>query len=390
MLVLTTSYPLPGAPPSGPFVHHLVDHLPPDIEATVLTPCVRRHQDYPQRDNVRVRCFRYAPLPWQRLAHRPGGIPVALRSNPLLYLLLPGFLIAMVYACWRAARSVDLIHANWSVNGVLAAFVAARRRIPLVTTLRGEDVTRAGTSRLFRHLLKRCLRASARVVTVSETFRQQIAAQFPDCTHKLCLVPNGVPREALRRPPATGAAGSLRLVAVGSLIPRKDTSTLIRALANLAGLPGVRLVIVGDGPERADLVHLAAGLGVHRCITFAGAVAPGAVGGCLDRADVLVLCSRSEGRPNVVLEAMARGVPVVATRIAGVTEMIEDGRTGFLYAPGDDATLSGILRRLHADPDLRRRVAAAAQSWLVEEALFWDVTGRRYGRLYRETIAARH
>jgi glycosyltransferase involved in cell wall biosynthesis len=389
VLVVTTSYPIRGGPPSGPFIQRLADNMPPQVKVTILTPCVGAREEYQQPSGSHVTCFRYAPKPWQRLAHVPGGIPVALRSNPLLYLLLPGFLLCLFMACWRASKQVDIIHANWSVNGAVAGIVAGLRGIPLVTTLRGEDVSRAGHSRLFRWLLKQCLKMSRHVITVSRALREQVVEQFPAWAGKVGVIHNGIDRRLLNQELVRGDREVFNIVTVGSLISRKNVATLVRALQRLPDLKAVKLVIVGDGPERKELECLISELGVESSVSFAGPVPPDDVVRYMEAADALVLCSLSEGRPNVVLEAMAVGLAVVATAIQGVTEIIDDGKSGLLFEPTDVAVLADHLEKLRREPDLRLQLATEARSWIRDQNLFWDATGREYHTIYQECIEGR-
>lgn len=341
---------------------------------------------YQDGDHCKVACFRYAPIGWQKLAHLPGGIPVALRSSPINFALLPWFLLAMLLACWRLSREADVIHANWSINGVLAGLVASARDLPLVTTVRGEDVERAGHSRIFRWLLKRCLIRSDRVVAVSEDFARRIGSAFPAFSHKVSVIPNGVSSCLFARPIQARDVEVLRLVSIGSLIPRKDLATLIRALAGMPRGTAV-LDVVGDGGEMQYLKRLANELGVLNSIRFSGAVDAERVPQFLENADVLVLCSRSEGRPNVVLEAMAAGVVVVATAIPGVKELIQDGRNGLLFEVGADSALAGCLNTLHADASLRLRLSVAARDCIRERGLYWEATSAKYAATYAELVA---
>jgi glycosyltransferase involved in cell wall biosynthesis len=386
VVVLTTSYPIRNGPPSGPFVKRLVEYLPKNVKATVLTPCIQYREDYCEKGIFRVKCFRYAPKRWQRLAHSPGGIPVALQSNPLLYLILPWLLISMVFTCWRETKDTDLIHANWSINGVLAGIVAGLRRIPLVTTLRGEDVSRSVNSKLFHWILGKSLKVSSCVVTVSDAFHAQIVEQFPCYASKVRVVHNGIERHLLKRTIRPITHSVIRIVMIGSLIPRKDISTFLYALTNAPEPDSIQAVIVGDGPERNTLELLSMELGLASIVTFTGAVLPDDVGEYLNNADILVLCSQSEGRPNVVLEAMAAGVVVVATAIQGVTEIITDGHNGLLFKPGDATGLLRHLERLRTETEFHEKLAHEARVWIQEENLFWDTTGHNYAEIYRESI----
>jgi glycosyltransferase involved in cell wall biosynthesis len=173
---------------------------------------------------------------------------------------------------------------------------------------------------------------------------------------------------------------------IGSLIPRKDISTFLYALTNAPEPDSIQAVIVGDGPERNTLELLSMELGLASIVTFTGAVLPDDVGEYLNNADILVLCSQSEGRPNVVLEAMAAGVVVVATAIQGVTEIITDGHNGLLFKPGDATGLLRHLERLRTETEFHEKLAHEARVWIQEENLFWDTTGHNYAEIYRESI----
>jgi glycosyltransferase involved in cell wall biosynthesis len=139
---------------------------------------------------------------------------------------------------------------------------------------------------------------------------------------------------------------------VGRLTRIKSVDVLIEAMREL---PHERLTIVGDGPERVALEGRATDL---TNVTFAGAVEHARVAEYLDRAKVLVLPSRQEGQPNVLMEAMGRGVPVIATAVGGVPDLVRHDETGWLTEPGDARAIAEGIRRISADADLRARMAA--------------------------------
>lgn len=209
-------------------------------------------------------------------------------------------------------------------------------------------------------------------------------------THGLrpdALIPNGVAPgvEPLDRRDLAGRWGlpadATIVVCVGRLAPVKNQQLAVRAAALLPA--DVRLVLVGAGPDEADLRGLADGLGVGERVVFAGEVAQAAA--VAAAADVVVSASRSEGMPLALVEAMAAGRPVVATRVRGSRDLVDDGRTGLLVPPDDPAALAAAVQRLRADADLGRRLgtaAAAATAGFTEAAM---VTA--YLRLYEELTA---
>jgi hypothetical protein len=187
------------------------------------------------------------------------------------------------------------------------------------------------------------------------------------------VIHNAVDVQAFR--PTTFAEGVAEVVGVGRFAYPKDFATLLEALG-LVRVP-CRLRLAGDGPALGAVTAAITENGLSDRVELLGARAD--IPELLARADVFVLSSRSEGFPVSVLEAMAAGLPVVATNVGGVAEAVDHGKTGFLVPAGDSQALARAVERLVADPRLRRRLGAAGRS--MARALF-DVP--RYRAAYRE------
>lgn len=183
-------------------------------------------------------------------------------------------------------------------------------------------------------------------------------AVVPNFLDEAAFAPPAAPlHAALRRELGLGDGPVVGIVA--NLLPIKDHATLLRAAARIhPAFPGLRVVLVGDGECRGPLERLAAELGIRDAVVFAGR-RPNEPS-LHHLFDVSVLCSASEGLPNTVLEAMAAGRPVVATRVGAVPDAVLHGQTGLLVPPGDADALAGALAELLADPDRARRMGAAA------------------------------
>jgi glycosyltransferase involved in cell wall biosynthesis len=173
------------------------------------------------------------------------------------------------------------------------------------------------------------------------------------------------------------------LVSVGRLKYPKDFPTLLDAAARLAGRR-FTLEVVGDGPERPELESRHAELALDGRVRLGGE--RGDVPELLARADVVVLSSRSEGLPVSVIEAMAAGLPVVASSVGGLPELVADGETGILVPAGDAVALADALARLLDDPELRRSYGAAARRRALER---FDLARFRGAHLdvYRRELA---
>jgi colanic acid/amylovoran biosynthesis glycosyltransferase len=268
----------------------------------------------------------------------------------------------------RAARPA-LIHAHFGTDGLLVLPLARALGVPLVTSLRGYDVTRTdgallGSGRLswMRYALgKRRLQCGGDLfLAVSDALRERaIARGYPEVrTHTHY---NGVDLEVFRRDAALPAEPGL-ILHVGRLVEKKGTKVLIEALAQL---PGAKLTIIGDGPLRSALKHQARELGER--VHFLGELPSDEVAQWMRRASVLAVPSLTaqdgdaEGLPNVVVEAAASGLPVVGTTHSGIPEAVEDGVTGFLVPERDAGVLAARLADLLASKPLRSEMGAAAR-----------------------------
>jgi glycosyltransferase involved in cell wall biosynthesis len=206
---------------------------------------------------------------------------------------------------------------------------------------------------------KLALKASraAAVICISDFARSQVASLLPGAGRDhLHTVRCGIDTTAFRPVPREGdAGGTPTILCVAALSPRKGHDVLIGALRRLhdTGLTA-HLTLVGDGPERGALDAQAAALGLADHVTFAGAVGHDRVPAFYASADVFCLPSFAEGVPTVLMEAMATELPVVATDVMGVPELVEHERSGLLVRPARADLLADALARLLSDAELRR------------------------------------
>lgn len=205
------------------------------------------------------------------------------------------------------------------------------------------------------------------VVCISDYTRSQLMyLSEPESWEKLQVVHCGVDLERYPYVKPKHRA-SLSVLCVCRLVPAKGLDVLMRAVAALCERgTEVRLVLVGSGPLEEALRSKAAQLGLEGRVSFEGAVGQDDIAGYYRDADVFCLPSFAEGLPVVLMEAMATGRPVVATRITGIPELVEDGVSGFLVAPGSVGQLVGALERLAASRELREQMGLAGRQKVVE------------------------
>jgi glycosyltransferase involved in cell wall biosynthesis len=300
------------------------------------------------------RYLRALGLAWST---RPAGMKAALYQ--LFY-----FAEAGVLADELRRRGIGHLHNHFADSSCTVAMLAAGiSGLPYSFTMHGPtEFFAAEKWRLDEKI------ARARFVAcISHFCRSQLMIwSAPDDWAKLRIVHCGITPEHYGH--AAGRTPGKRLVFVGRLAPVKGVPVLLDALARLrADDPEVTLTLVGDGAERGWIEARIAELGLADAVTITGYLGQAEVAAELAKADIFVLPSFAEGVPVVLMEAMATGLPVVTTRIAGIPELVEDGVSGRIVAPGDVAGLTDAIAGLLADPDRRTAMGIAGRAHVAAE-----------------------
>jgi glycosyltransferase involved in cell wall biosynthesis len=306
-----------------------------------------------------------APARYLRtLARALGGGPPGLRNRlwQLFYFAEAGLLAEEL-----RRRGTQHLHAHFvnvaaSVTQLASALLGPRVRWSF--TMHGP----LEFDNVDQHGIADKVRDAAFVVCISDFARSQLMRLVePEHWDKLHVVRCGVrPADYAGEPSAPN--GAFRVLTVGRLAPMKGFAVLLDAVGRLVGQGrDVRLSIVGDGPDAPALEARARALGIADRVVFRRALGAPEVAGELRQADAFCLPSFAEGVPVVLMEAMAAGLPVVATRVMGVPELVRDGESGLLVAPGRDEPLAQALATLAADPQRRREMGHAGRRIVSEQ-----------------------
>jgi len=398
VLTFTSLFPSEAMPRHGIFVETRLKHLVRDcpVDARVVAPVPW----FPFRHPRFGRYARYAATP--RRAVRPCGLEVRYPR----YLMLPG--VGMHFQPDSMARAAsrdlaELISSGWQPDiidahylypdGVAAASLARSLGVPLVLTARGSDVNLiADLPGPRARILDACRHADA-VIAVSSALRDRLVALGVEAG-KVSVLRNGVDAELFR--PADGAEARARLglpadgpllASVGNLLPVKGQALAIEALQHL---PACRLVVVGEGPLRDALEQQARRLGVAERVLFRPSMPQHELRYLYAASDLLLLTSQREGWPNVVLEAMACGTPVVATDAGAVREMISDDRVGTVLRGREAAELAAAVNSRLERGASRDAVRAHAMTfgWESISAGVWALLSGAVERHGRANLAA--
>jgi glycogen(starch) synthase len=298
----------------------------------------------------------------------------------------------------RLARRADLVHAHLGEDLAvlpLAFLAARRRRLPVVVTvhaspahtIRARDLRTALVVALGGPIERWAQRRAAATIVLTERMAARVAPVAG--RERVRVMRRGVDRDAFTDPgpdPFPTLCGRPRVVFLGRLARSKGVDTLVAAAARLR-TPGVQVVLVGDGPARAQVEAASRRLGVDGRVHITGFVPHHRTPAVLASADLIVLPSVYEELGTVLVEALQVGLPAVATDVGGIPEVVEHGRTGLLVKPGDPAALAAAIDAVVGDPEVARRMGAAARERAPEYD--WERVADEVRALYDQVLAAR-
>jgi glycosyltransferase involved in cell wall biosynthesis len=327
---------------------------------------------------VHVVCFRGNGAWCDRIPENAAVtvFPVSTFRGPSLFRHMSAF------AGWCQSHRIAVVHSADLPANIFAMPAAAFARVPVRVANRRELV--AGRS-LGQLVAQRWAYACAhRIVANSRASAARLALEGVR-PRAIAIVRNGIDNAAFQ--PRVPRPVLRRVVTVANLRHEKRHDVLVDAAAQvLRRVPDARFELIGNGPQREALVERARARGVLHAFTFAGYCDD--VPGRLAAADIFVLPSDSEAFPNALLEAMAAGMPVVASNVGGISELVDDGRTGLLVPPGDPASLAVGLSRLIADPALASRLGVSARS-VVDGQYSFDRMTAAFESIYVGELARR-
>jgi glycosyltransferase involved in cell wall biosynthesis len=362
LLFTDTFFPLLGG--AEMVLHNLASQLQARGDrVTVLAPRIKGESDSRDRD-YSYNLVRYGTPRSKRFFQRQ-------------------LLVDLLRIHWR--QRVDILHCHAAYpQAFVGASFKALTGVPMVVRPHGSDVVPGGRIRKNRRLERRLIRGLSRAdaVVAQGRYLHQVISELGLSREKIKIINNGVDLGAFsewnqyahERP---------YMVAVGNLIHRKGFDLLLNAYARVQS-PAWDLLIAGDGAERENLQQLARTRGIDDRVRFLGYVTGQEKVDLLRSAQCLVSASRKEPFSNVVLEAFACGLPVLASAVDGNLELVRDGETGYHFAPESEDALYQLLDSIMSSPQQLAVLRGNIETFV--KSFDWPKVGERYRSLYQEVI----
>ena len=385
LLTFSTLYPSSVRPNHGIFVETRLRHLlaSGEVQSIVVAPVPwfpfkgERFGDYGKyartpheetRNGIHVLHPRFPLVPKLGMTSAPALLAAA--ALPTLRRLI------------REGYDFDVIDAHYFYpDGVAAAIIAKQLNKPFVITARGTDINLIPQYAMPRRMIRWAAKRATKSITVCEALRTSMIELNIAGDHIVTLR-NGVDLDRFQPVDRTARRHELglnafTLLSVGNLIPLKGHHLAIQSLAQL---PGVRLLIAGSGPQRGAYEKLAQDLGVAERVTFLGGVPQVEMKHYYGAADALVLASEREGWPNVLLESMACGTPVIATRVSGIPEIVAAPEAGVMMPERTADGVAAGVKQLRANYPAHEATRAYA------EGFSWDATTEGQLTLFADIV----
>lgn len=390
VVITTTTYPRWKSDTVAPFVQEFCSHLAPFFKKLyVLAPHYAGAKQREQQDNIFVRRFRYmVPAKAQDIAYGGGGV-FKIKKTPTYAIKLCCFALSELIGTLRLAlkKDVKVINAHWIIpQGFLAVVVKYLTGKKVVVSVHGSDIYALKGG--FMTSLKRfTLKHADAVVVNSSATKEACQEVYPALETQ--VIPMGIDMEMFSPAPKPQSLvqkyslnSKFTILFTGRLTKVKGVIYLLQALVMLKDKnPNFKALIIGDGPDRPELVAYVAEHGLEDNVEFLGWVDKAELPQYYHAADVMVGLSLHEALGIVFIEAQACGVPVVASRVGGIVDIVVDNETGFLVdAKSPDQAYEKLLQ-LSTDTQLQKKMSHAATKE-INEHFSWDNVARRYKEVF--------
>jgi glycosyltransferase involved in cell wall biosynthesis len=390
VLITTSTFPRWKNDTEPNFVYELSKRLTGDFDIIVLCPYANGSKEYEETENMKIYRYKYLPFGMGTLAY-DGGIVPKLNKSKLYYLQVPFFLLCQLSAIRSIVKKhgIRTIHAHWLIpQGFLAVLYKKlfNRKIKILTTVHGSDIY--GLKSKIAVWIKGFTLRGVDVLTVVSNAVKNEVGKFG--YHKeIYTYPMGIDTahfhpdmKDFHIKEKYEVQGDL-LLFVGRLVEKKGVRYLLEAMpAVLKKFPSSKLMIIGDGTLKDELIQMAKDLEIENSVIFTGPVPHADLAAYYATADVFIGPSLSEGFGLVFAEAMSCGTPVVATDLPAISDIVKDNEMGFIVKQRNSSEISDKIIYLLGNRDKLDAMKIKAREYIVQK-FDWDIVAARYVYLIR-------
>ena len=385
--MLTTSFPAHKGHHQSPFILSLAEALARNkVKVDVVCPFYHQGKDKEETINgVRVHRFQYLyPAALQGL-HKGGGLPHNLKRSHISKIELMPYLFVYFLKAIPYARNADIIHAQWSLSGLVGVYLKKMFNKPLIISTRGVAIQKATKSKWMKPILKNVLK-NADYITPNNIHHLESIQKLGIPKSKIISIPNGVDTK-LYKPRAK--TPPKKILFVGWLIERKGVLDLVNAFKKIHEKhPKVILQLIGQGSLKNKIKTTLKKANLTKNVKMIDSVSPEKVAEYMSKADLFILPSLTEGRPNVIYEAMLSQLPIIATNIPGTNELIKNNKTGILVPTKNPNAIAKAAIELLANNKKASKLAVTARKNILASKVTWDDSAKQFIKLYKEATCA--
>jgi glycosyltransferase involved in cell wall biosynthesis len=390
VLVVSSTFPRWKNDSRPSFVYELCNHVR-NYKIIVLAPHYYGAKKKEKMANLTVYRFKYFFERYQTLC---SGAGILSNSETLSGKIQ--FLCLLKAECraikkFLSQEKIDIIHAYWIIpQGIVAS--AACGKVPLIISGMGSDIFYGLNNAFFRFLQKKALNKAKKIIVTSTALKNELVSKLPETKEKVKIIPIGLDTDKFK---PTRKASELAskykgkiLLTIGRLSEQKGIQYLLRALHHVIGEnPTVKLLIIGEGSYREELVRIIRELGLEKQVIFVGAVPHERIADYLSVADIFVFPSLSDKRFGteafgvVLLEALATKTPVVATNIGGIRDIIKHKKNGMLVEQKNAEQLGKAINYLFGNQEEAKRLGEEGYRF-VRRHFDWNLIARELEQAY--------
>jgi len=371
ILLLTELYPDIKSPSHGIFIEYLVRELSKYYNITVFHPrpfFIFKTKPVSKKEIEKKKIHekeKYGvSIDRPIIPYTPIGDRIWIRT--IFFTIISFFYVL------RKRKSIDLVFGQMACPAGFAAVIIKKLlKIPALITARGGDVNIYPTLPILRHFTDYAFKNATQIVTVADDLTKKITSSYKEIPTPICIR-NGVNRKIFNFDENISEIKNKIILFVGHLIQRKAILELIEAFSNIKSKEQFKLLIVGTGELYIEVVQLINNLYLKNKVILLGTKSPVEIALLMKKSTILCLPSYSEGTPNVVLEALSCGLPVVASNVSGIPEVIIDETLGILTEPGNINSLTEVLDYALNKKWNREYIANYAKQFN------WEDTGKKY------------